>query len=205
MSNVSFDSLGTERHSYFIDAATKTVGVDNTSFSLTSTGDISSTTALCMLCQIQTNRGFMKAKLYTARYWQNGSLVRDFVPVAIGDTGFLWDTVSGGLLGNSGTGAFGVGPELRRMLRVWGDGSGSSLFDISTPYPLAAGNPVTGTVNGDARSGILASNLYTVNDAGGNYVGEFINTTPGGTETVEMRWFDLATGSPLIGYCKIVQ
>lgn len=112
VSNVSFDSLGTERHSYFIDAATKTAGVDGTSFSLTSAGELSGTPALCMLCQIQNNRGFMKAKLYTARYWQNGALVRSFVPCRVGSTGNLWDEVTGAFFGNAGTGAFVLGTDI---------------------------------------------------------------------------------------------
>lgn len=40
------------------------------------------------------------------------ALVRDFVPVAIGSTGYLLDRVSGQLFGNQGTGDFVVGPDI---------------------------------------------------------------------------------------------
>ena len=152
-----------------------------------------------------SNTGYPNMIYWCRIYDSFGALVRDFVPVAIGSTGYLLDRVSGRLFGNQGTGDFVVGPDVVPRLRVWGNGTSSSLFDISTPYPLAAGNPVTGTVNGDARSGILDSNLYTVNDAGGNYVGEFIDMTPGGEGSPALRWFDLVAGSPFVGYCEIVQ
>lgn len=147
----------------------------------------------------------IKMRIYSCRIYDGSTLVRNFVPVAIGSTGYLLDRVSGRLFGNQGTGSFVLGPDFVPRLRVWGNGQNSSLFDISTPYPLAAGNPVTGTVNGDARSGILASDLYTVNDAGGDYVGEFIDMTPGGTDSPALRWFDRVAGSPFVGYCEIVQ
>ena len=38
-------------------------------------------------------------------------LVRDFIPVRVGDVGYMYDRVSGQLFGNSGTGAFLIGPD----------------------------------------------------------------------------------------------
>ena len=37
-------------------------------------------------------------------------LVRDYIPVRVGDVGYMYDRVSGELFGNAGTGAFIVGP-----------------------------------------------------------------------------------------------
>ena len=42
----------------------------------------------------------------------SGTLVRDFVPVAIGSVGYLLDRASGRLFGNQGTGDFVVGPDI---------------------------------------------------------------------------------------------
>jgi hypothetical protein len=36
---------------------------------------------------------------------------RDFVPVRVGQVGYLYDRVSGTLYGNAGTGNFTVGPD----------------------------------------------------------------------------------------------
>lgn len=49
--------------------------------------------------------------LYSLAHTRNGTLVRDFVPVRVGQTGYLFDRVSGQLFGNDGTGAFVLGPD----------------------------------------------------------------------------------------------
>jgi len=54
---------------------------------------------------------FASAKIYAAKLWQSGTLVRSFVPVRVGSTGYLYDRVSGTLFGNAGTGAFTIGPD----------------------------------------------------------------------------------------------
>lgn len=52
---------------------------------------------------------------------ENGVLVRDFVPVRVGDVGYLYDRVSGQLFGNIGTGAFVIGRDMVGM-KVAGGG-----------------------------------------------------------------------------------
>ena len=49
------------------------------------------------------------SKLYYCKITKNGSLVRDFIPVRVGQTGYLYDRVSGELFGNDGTGSFALG------------------------------------------------------------------------------------------------
>ena len=41
----------------------------------------------------------------------NDTLVRDFIPVRVGNVGYMYDKVSGQLFGNSGTGSFILGPD----------------------------------------------------------------------------------------------
>lgn len=41
----------------------------------------------------------------------NGDLLVDFIPVRVGQTGYLYDKVSGQLFGNAGTGDFILGPD----------------------------------------------------------------------------------------------
>jgi hypothetical protein len=48
-------------------------------------------------------------RFYFCKIWQNGVLVRDYIPVRKGTVGYLYDRVSGKLFGNAGTGAFGYG------------------------------------------------------------------------------------------------
>lgn len=48
-------------------------------------------------------------KLYSAKVYLNSILVRDMIPVRIGQVGYMYDKVSGQLFGNSGTGDFVLG------------------------------------------------------------------------------------------------
>ncbi len=54
---------------------------------------------------------FTKLKMYDALIYDSDVIVRDFIPVRIGTTGYMYDKVSGKLFGNSGTGEFILGPD----------------------------------------------------------------------------------------------
>lgn len=51
------------------------------------------------------------ANLYYTKIYDNDTLVRDFVPVRVGNIGYMYDKVSGKLFGNAGTGNFILGPD----------------------------------------------------------------------------------------------
>lgn len=51
-------------------------------------------------------------KIYSAKIYKNDILVRDFIPVRIEQVGYLYDTISGELFGNAGTGNFVLGPDV---------------------------------------------------------------------------------------------
>ena len=50
-------------------------------------------------------------RIYGCKIWKGGSLVRNFKPVRVGQVGYLYDSVSGELFGNDGTGSFTLGPD----------------------------------------------------------------------------------------------
>lgn len=58
-----------------------------------------------------TSYGYMTCRLKYVRIMNNGILVRDYIPVRKGNTGYMYDKVSGRLFGNQGTGSFVVGPD----------------------------------------------------------------------------------------------
>jgi hypothetical protein len=58
-----------------------------------------------------SNRRIVNAKLFSAKIYNNDDVVRDFIPVRVGNVGYLYDRVSGQLFGNDGTGGFIVGPD----------------------------------------------------------------------------------------------
>lgn len=50
-------------------------------------------------------------RIFYLQISQNGELLRDYIPVRVGTTGYLYDKVSGELFGNQGTGNFILGPD----------------------------------------------------------------------------------------------
>lgn len=56
---------------------------------------------------------FFVGKVLSCKIWQNGVLVRSFAPIAIGNTGYMMDILTGDYLlyGNQGTGDFVIGPD----------------------------------------------------------------------------------------------
>ena len=55
---------------------------------------------------------FIKQKLKAAVIKKNGKVVKDFIPVRVGQVGYLYDRVSGTLFSNAGTGSFTLGPDV---------------------------------------------------------------------------------------------
>lgn len=54
---------------------------------------------------------YSSAAVYSAQLIINNTLVRDFIPVRVGNVGYMYDKVSGKLFGNAGTGEFILGPD----------------------------------------------------------------------------------------------
>lgn len=54
---------------------------------------------------------YTSAAVYSAQLIINNTLVRDFIPVRVGQVGYMYDKVSKQLFGNAGTGEFILGPD----------------------------------------------------------------------------------------------
>ncbi len=50
--------------------------------------------------------------IHSAKLYVDGTLVRDYIPVRVGTTGYMYDNVSGELFGNNGPGSFVLGPDV---------------------------------------------------------------------------------------------
>ena len=55
---------------------------------------------------------FCKAKIKSYKLLFDGVVVRDYIPVRVGQVGYMYDRVSGQLFGNAGTGEFILGPDV---------------------------------------------------------------------------------------------
>lgn len=51
-------------------------------------------------------------KIYYCKIYDNGTLVRDFIPVRVGQVGYMYDRVSGTLFGNIGSSNFVIGQDI---------------------------------------------------------------------------------------------
>lgn len=51
-------------------------------------------------------------RLYSVKLWVSGVLVRDFIPVRVGQVGYMYDRVSKQLFGNGGTDSFILGNDV---------------------------------------------------------------------------------------------
>jgi hypothetical protein len=58
--------------------------------------------------QRRTSGGFY---LYRVVFYEYQTIVKDFIPVRVGNIGYMFDKVSGKLFGNAGTGNFILGPD----------------------------------------------------------------------------------------------
>lgn len=57
-------------------------------------------------------RQYFCGKIKKCKMYINGIAVRNFVPVRVGNVGYMYDIVSGRLFGNSGIGDFILGPDI---------------------------------------------------------------------------------------------
>lgn len=54
---------------------------------------------------------FFIGRVYSAKITRGVNIVRDFIPVRVGNVGYMFDRISGKLFGNQGTGAFILGAD----------------------------------------------------------------------------------------------
>lgn len=110
---VEFPALWGVFHEVYFDG--NTVSVDGVTQALvTRFGDVDQAVksfGLFDLPQRNTDSTPKSAISYCKMWDKEDNLMADFIPVRVGDVGYLYDRASGQLFGNSGTGAFIVGPD----------------------------------------------------------------------------------------------
>jgi hypothetical protein len=101
-------------HTFTLDAPNNTVSEDGTSYSVSRAGTVPSV-SIWLFGRNSDNPSYVrriKVRIYSCQIYQNGTLVRDYIPVRKGTVGYLYDRVSGKLFGNAGTGDFVLGPDV---------------------------------------------------------------------------------------------
>lgn len=59
-----------------------------------------------------TTGSYFSGRVYSVKFYQDGSLLADYIPVRVENIGYMYDKVSGNLLGNSGSGSFTYGNDV---------------------------------------------------------------------------------------------
>lgn len=115
-------------------------------------------------------------KLYSCKIYDNGTLVRDFIPCknASGTLG-LWDNVNSVFYANAGTGTFSTGTKHKTLI----DGTGYEIKSgrvliAGTGYDIKKGRTLIGSTGYDIKFGQPISNLP---------VGSIVNLEYDGTPT----------------------
>lgn len=86
--------------------------VDGTSYAFNTTASFTTPSTLFLFCVRMANLTpdyYWTGRLYYLQISENGTFVRDLIPVRVGTVGYMYDRVSGQLFGNSGTGNFILG------------------------------------------------------------------------------------------------
>lgn len=88
---------------------TLSINVDGTTNTGTYSGSLPNMNLFLFARNKATVGNFANAKIYYCKIWNGGNLVFDAIPVRVGTTGYMYDRISGTLLGNGGSGSFTLG------------------------------------------------------------------------------------------------
>lgn len=216
-----------------IDKNKETTTVDGTSQSYTNaTFQAPVNLVLLALNNNGTKQWYTSAKLYSCQVYDNGTLVRDFIPVknSAGTLG-LYDQVNGKFYTNAGTGTF-TGEEITPGSdhltlvdgTVWGVVGGRCLvggtgYEIKggrtlvggTAYDVEFSSPVTVTITGTGKGIVLGTQetevLCSVSVNGVTYTSakSGIVVQPGDTITFYVKTYNAGNGGWNPGWPGYVQ
>lgn len=114
-------------------------------------------------------RSNVGTRCYYAKFISNGQLVGDFIPVRVGNVGYMYDKVSGKLFGNLGEGNFILGPDIVENPYVtdglvsmwdaeWNDGVCSHVSTSTKWNDIVSGHNLelaSGTPTWEAKANVI--------------------------------------------------
>lgn len=114
--NFTSPAVDTQRHTLEIrgdgycavDSTTKQITVDNT-------GTYANAIYIFARNNVGSIAAYTSMRLYGAIIKENDSIIHNYVPIRVGQVGFLLDTIGGGVLYNLGTGSFTLGQDVNNL------------------------------------------------------------------------------------------
>lgn len=108
LSNNSRHTILVQNRKYYFDGVLKRTSSSTTTYKFNS--------VTYGLLKFRLTNGYDKrrgfsARLHACKIWDGDMPIRDFIPVRVGNVGYMYDKVSGQLFGNQGTGQFIIGPD----------------------------------------------------------------------------------------------
>lgn len=122
-------------------------------------------------------------KLYRSKVYINSVLVRDLIPVRVGQTGYMYDKIGGQLYGNNGTGSFTLGPDkplplgYTELEYISSTSSGQQYIDLNIKLYETLGTDYDIAIKAKAKalgSGMSQSFLFGCQEDVSPYPGTFL-------------------------------
>lgn len=116
-------NAGTVKRKWKVDYLNKVVTVDDVNvYTITKTLTNRSTTNVRLFANSNSSwspstTNSLKAKIFHVKYWRDGELIRDMIPVRVGQVGYMYDKINNVLYGNDGLGEFGLGRDVYHDIR----------------------------------------------------------------------------------------
>ena len=104
--------IGLTRHVIFVDYYNKVIKMDGTTLTWAGGNSTYTQNNNIAVLKLYSGNPAIVGKLYGLKFWRSGTLKYDMFPVRKNGVGYMYDSVSGTLFGNAGSGSFGLGPDL---------------------------------------------------------------------------------------------
>lgn len=168
-SSVTFNYSTNTWYNVIIDPVNGTASINNTSKTFTKITGLYTTNQNYFIFARKAENGDMQSrpsKFKSFKIWDNGILVRDMIPVRIGNTGYMYDKVSRALFENVGTGEFVLGQDKPKPIKYL-ESTGLAYIDTGIIPDVNTGIQIS--YSGVYKNNVNVDDFYIVglrNDSG---------------------------------------
>lgn len=152
-----YSKTGTHSGNNFI----QTIELDGTQIgTVTATWNVNQVGGTLRIFSIGSASLPSKEKIYSAKVYVDDNLVRDMIPVRVGNIGYLFDKVSFQLFGNAGTGSFTLGPDMYDSRIEYLQATGTQWIDTEVDYDSTVRIMTSMRINNSATGALFGIYYY---------------------------------------------